>query len=132
MENKGMLSRNRHNYEIKEVSKGNTKLIVSMLNFHLWHNKLDTCLFFVAAVLGRALKWLGNIVNTCNEKMGQPFRRCNKAFETAFTRCKYVIRISDQLFHCNMIVQASHWNIYIGIGEQLHDRWQLHDQTYHC
>ncbi|CAG2196969.1 unnamed protein product [Mytilus edulis] len=52
---------------------------------------LQSAITEIAAVLGRALKWLGNIVNTCNEKMGQPFRRCNKAFETAFTRCKAVL-----------------------------------------
>ncbi|XP_052098978.1 DC-STAMP domain-containing protein 2-like [Mytilus californianus] len=71
---------------------------------------LQSAITEIAAVLDRALKWLGNIVNICNEKMGQPFKRCNKAFETAFRRCKDALGIFGFICH---VVKAVSYVCYI-------------------
>lgn len=45
----------------------------------------------IAAAMGALIKWLKSIVSVCNEKMGEPYRKCIGSFDSAHQRCKYVL-----------------------------------------
>ena len=45
-------------------------------------------LFLTVGAIKKVFGWLGNMVNVCNDKMGQPYRKCKKVFDNAFKDCQ--------------------------------------------
>ena len=41
----------------------------------------------VTAAIDRSVSWLGSMVNVCNDKMGKPAKKCEKAFDEAKKKC---------------------------------------------
>ncbi|XP_052817975.1 DC-STAMP domain-containing protein 2-like [Mya arenaria] len=42
----------------------------------------------IGAVIKRVAQWLKSTVDTCNRKMGSPYRKCKNLFEDAYNDCK--------------------------------------------
>ncbi|CAG5132396.1 unnamed protein product, partial [Candidula unifasciata] len=47
----------------------------------------------IMAMIGRLFRWLYGMVDICNDRMGQPYRRCKRAFDNAFDKCVDVMWI---------------------------------------
>ncbi|XP_021355764.1 DC-STAMP domain-containing protein 2-like, partial [Mizuhopecten yessoensis] len=45
----------------------------------------------IAASIGRVLSWLKSIVIVCNNKMGEPYRKCTSAFDKAEHNCREML-----------------------------------------
>ncbi|XP_022248360.1 DC-STAMP domain-containing protein 2-like, partial [Limulus polyphemus] len=45
----------------------------------------------IIGALKRIAVWLNELVNSCNEKMGGPYRKCKKAFDDAVTSCQDIL-----------------------------------------
>lgn len=47
--------------------------------------------FLSVSGIASFFKWLGNMVNICNDKMGGPYKKCKDAITSAKKKCMYVI-----------------------------------------
>jgi hypothetical protein len=53
----------------------------------------------------QVFKWLYSLVDICNEKMGEPYRKCKKAFDDAYNDCSDSLSIFS--FLCEIVTAAS-------------------------
>ncbi|XP_076366520.1 DC-STAMP domain-containing protein 2-like isoform X1 [Tachypleus tridentatus] len=61
----------------------------------------------ILGALRRIVVWIGELVRSCNEKMGKPYTKCTKAFDDAISSCKDALP-SVLEFLC-FIVNAISW-----------------------
>ena len=44
--------------------------------------------FVTVQVIKSVHQWLGNVINICNKKMGTPYQRCMRVFDSAVADCQ--------------------------------------------
>ncbi|KAL8604456.1 hypothetical protein ACOMHN_042285 [Nucella lapillus] len=71
----------------------------------------------IVAAIGMVFKWLSSVVDICNTKMGEPYRKCKKSFEDAYDDCSDSLGIFD--FLCKIVTAASYLCRLARIGELL-------------
>ncbi|XP_059165100.1 DC-STAMP domain-containing protein 2-like [Physella acuta] len=60
----------------------------------------------IVAIVGRVFEWLRNMVNVCNDNLGQPYRKCKKAFDDGYRDCCNAMSIFD--FVCGIVTLVSY------------------------
>ena len=62
-------------------------------------------------------KWLWSLVDICNDRMGEPYRKCKRAFDDAYHDCRD--RLGIFKFLCEIVDAASNLCHLARIGELL-------------
>ncbi|XP_025077532.1 DC-STAMP domain-containing protein 2-like isoform X2 [Pomacea canaliculata] len=71
----------------------------------------------IASAIAKVFKWLYNIVDICNEQMGEPYKKCTKVFDDAYKDCSRRLGVFD--FVCGIVTATSHLCHIARIGELL-------------
>ena len=57
----------------------------------------DIYIFFLVHTFQKVFKWLANIVNVCNNKLGTPFKRCSRVVDDTIEECRKQLGIAHSL-----------------------------------
>ncbi|KAK3612457.1 hypothetical protein CHS0354_032071 [Potamilus streckersoni] len=52
------------------------------------YERLKKTIEEIGAAIQRAAHWVGSMADICNDKIGQPYRRCRQVFDDGENRCK--------------------------------------------
>ncbi|XP_035826891.1 DC-STAMP domain-containing protein 2-like [Aplysia californica] len=71
----------------------------------------------IVSMVSSLFSWLASMVDVCNKNMGEPYRKCKKAFEDGYNDCSDALGIFD--FLCNIVSAVSQVCHLARIGELL-------------
>nr|KAI8755460.1 DC-STAMP domain-containing protein 2-like [Biomphalaria glabrata] len=71
----------------------------------------------IFSMVARVFQWLAGMTDVCNENMGQPYRKCKKAFDDGYNKCCAVMSIFK--FLCGIVTLVGYLCNIARIGELL-------------